>query len=375
MKLYRRGETIDWPPTDDGDYARRFLQPLIQDGPETYIHNAHTELYGLRAGPVLLPVTAAEFHLDNSYVCSPYAHYVSYAVQEFSNLKNPPAEAALRLLFRPLGWYMRRAALDRVTYVNNWLLSTNLYPAGAAEQAAGIVDLLTKEFPDRPVVFRSVDARGNPDLLAALAARGCRLVFSRSVYYQEVASQYVQRKRQYREDLKHFQRTRYQVLDGAELGPAEAERVLELYGGLYLDKYSTYNPIFSAAFIRLALAERLLNVKALALDGRIDGVLGYVARRGFITAPLFGYDLRLPREAGLYRLLSTLISLEALGRGATLHLSAGVGPFKRIRGGLPAIEYQAVYDAHLPAWRRRPWALLQAMADRLAIPIIQKYGF
>jgi len=104
-------------------------------------------------------------------------------------------------------------------------------------------------------------------------------------------------------------------------------------------------------------------------------VLGYVARRGFITAPLFGYDMQLPKKAGLYRQLSTLIALEAQARGDVLHLSAGVGPFKRIRGGLPAIEYNAVYHAHLPAWRRRPWVLMQAVADRLAIPVIQKYGF
>jgi hypothetical protein len=308
-------------------------------------------------------------------VCSPYAHYVSYAVQEFSNLKNPPVEAALRLLFRPLGGYFRRSTLDRVAYVNNWLLSTNLYPAGVAEQAGDIVDGLTREFPDRAIVFRSVDQRSNPDLFAALAARGCRMVFSRSIYFQDPASAYVQRKRQYREDLKLFKRTLYQVVDGDALGPDSAERLLQLYGDLYLDKYSRYNPQFTVDFIRLALAERLLHVKVLARDGRIDAVLGYVARRGYITAPLFGYDLGLPKDAALYRQLSTLISLEGLARGAVVHVSAGVGPFKRLRGGLPALEYSAVYDAHLPAWRRRPWALLQIIADRLAVPIFQKYGF
>jgi hypothetical protein len=375
MKLYASAEAVDWPASEDGDYARRYLGPLLARGPETYIANAHTALWALRAGPLVLPVSAAEFHPDNSYVCSPYAHYVSYALEEFRELKNPPVEAALRLLFRALGVYLRRSALDRVVYVNNWLLSTNLYPAGAAEQAAGIVAGLAVEFPDRAVVFRSVDQRGNPNLLAALVAAGCRMVFSRSVYYQDVGSTYVQRKRQFREDLKRFQRTPYEVIDGAALTPADAGRVLELYNGLYLNKYSRYNPIFTLDFIQLALAERLLHVKALARDGRIDAVLGYVARRGLITAPLFGYDMNLPKEAGLYRQLSTLISLEAQARGDTLHLSAGVGSFKRIRGGLPAIEYNAVYTAHLPGWRRRPWALMQAVADRLAIPVIQRMGF
>ena len=156
MKLYRPGENADWPASDDGDYARRYLEPIMQRGPEAFIRNAHTAVYALRAGPLLLPVTAAEFHPDNSYVCSPYAHYVSYAVQEFANLKNPPVETGLRVLFRPLGWYLQRGGLDRVVYVNNWLLSTNLYPAGAAVQAAAIVDYLAAEFPDQAIVFRSL---------------------------------------------------------------------------------------------------------------------------------------------------------------------------------------------------------------------------
>src|SRR4051812_21547921 len=100
MKLFRPGDRVDWPATEDGDYARRYLEPFLQHGPESYIRNAHTALFARRAGAVLLPVTVAEFPLDNSYVCSPYAHYVSYAMQDFSPLKNPPVEAGLRLLFR-----------------------------------------------------------------------------------------------------------------------------------------------------------------------------------------------------------------------------------------------------------------------------------
>src|SRR6202022_2402098 len=122
-------------------------------------------------------------------------------------------------------------------------------------------------------------------------------------------------------------------------------------------------------FIRLALAERLLTIKALARDGRIDAALGYCGRRGYITAPLFGYDTQLPRELGLYRLLTSLTSLEALEHGWTVPFSAGVGRFKRLRGVFAVIEYNAVYDGHLPASRRRPWRLLQAVTDRVAIPI------
>jgi hypothetical protein len=375
--LYSRDDlgSLDWPATEDGDYARRYLTPFMTHGPHTYLRNARAAIYALRAGPVVLPVTVSDFDLANSYVCSPYAHYVTYGQEELFNLKNPPVEAAMRLLFRPLAWYFRRGALDRAVLVNNWLLSTNLYPSGVAEHAAEMVDHLAAAFPDRAVIFRSVDARANADLLAALRASSARPVFSRRIYYQDVSSTYVQRRRDYRADLKCYQRTPYQVLDGADLGPADAGRIVELYADLYLRKYSYCNPQFTPEFVRLALAERLLTIKAFARDGRIDAALGYFGRGGYITAPLFGYDTQLPKELGLYRLLTMRMSLDALEHGWTVHLSAGVGRFKRLRGGLPVIEYNAVFDGHLPASRRRPWRLLQVVTDRLAIPIIQKYEF
>ncbi len=367
---------IPWPATTDGDEARRYLTPFLRDGPQHYIRNADTQVYVLRVGDVALPVTAGAFNLANSYVVSPYTHYITYGQEEFATLKNPPAEALLRLLFKPIAAWFRRAAFDRAVLANNWLLSTNLYPAGLTEaHVNAAAQALAAAFPDRAVIFRSIDTYANPDLAAALTAAGAALIFSRQVYYQDVQRPEVLRKQQYRFDLKHLQRTPYTVLTAADLRPSDAERIVELYDDLYLRKYSPYNPQFTPEFIRLALAERLLTIKALAHDGRIDAVLGYVTRGRYITAPLFGYDTALPQKLGLYRLLSTLTSLEALAGGQVVHFSAGVGPFKRLRGGQAAIEYNAVYTRHLPAGRRRPWRFLQVLMDRLAIPIIQRYGF
>lgn len=369
-------EHLAWPATPDGDEARRYLTPLMRDGPTHYLRNADTSIYVLRVGDVALPLTAGELNLANSYVCSPYTHYITYGQEEFRELKNPPAEALLRLLFKPIAAWFRRADFDRAVLANNWLLSTNLYPAGlTAEQVQAAVRALAAEFPDRAVIFRSVDRYANAELAAALAAAGAALIFSRSVYYQDVRRPEVQRTHEYRADRKLLGRTPYQVLTAADLTPGDAERLVSLYADLYLRKYSPYNPQFTPAFIRLALAERLLTFKALARAGRIDAVLGYVTRGGYLTAPLFGYDTALPKALGLYRMLTALTSADALAAGRVVHFSAGVGPFKRLRGGQPAIEYNAVYTAHLPAGRRRPWRFLQVLLDRLAIPIIQRYGF
>ena len=366
---------LDWPTTPDGDYARRYLLPFIQHGPQTYVANVHTDLQVLRVGDTLLPVTPTDYHPDNSYVCSPYNHYITYGQEEFRELKNPPVEAALRALFRPIGWYFRRNLFDRVVYVNNWLLSTNLYPALSADVITAALNFLVTAFPDRAIVFRSVDSFRNSLLYETLLARGCRMIFSRNVYYQDVSQAWVRNKQQFKFDLKLYQRTPYTVIPRADLPPEAVSRVVELYNALYLRKYSYYNPQFTEAFVRLALDHKLLTIKAFQREGRIDAVLGYFERQGVITPPLFGYDTDLPQALGLYRLLSVRTSLDAIENNWLVHFSAGVGRFKRLRGGVPAVEYNAVYDAHLPPARRRPWSLLKWLLDRIAIPIIQKYEF
>ena len=104
-------------------------------------------------------------------------------------------------------------------------------------------------------------------------------------------------------------------------------------------------------------------------------MVGYFVRNGVMTQPFFGYDTRLPQELALYRLLSLKTLLEGEERGLLVHASAGVGPFKRLRGGVATIEYNAVYDRHLPAARRLPWTLLKVLADKVAVPLFRHYGF
>ena len=185
--------TLNWPASEDGDYARRYLVSFIQHGPQTYIRNVRTRLRVLRVGDTLLPITLNEHHPDNSYVCSPYTHYVSYAQEELVNLDNPAVERVLRALFVPLGWYFRRSQLDNVVYVNNWLLSTNLYPVMTPDEITAALTFLVKRYPERAIIFRSVDNYRNPTLYNTLLQAGCRMIFSRQVYYQDVQSSYVQK--------------------------------------------------------------------------------------------------------------------------------------------------------------------------------------
>ncbi len=389
---------LNWPATLEGDEARRWLLPFFEQGPLAFIANAHTDLRLLRVDDVLLPVTVTRYHPHNSYVCSPYNHYFAYGEEELDKLGRPRLAAMLRRLLRPVaGWFLRHG-FDEAVLVNNWLLSTNLYPALSAAQAQAATRFLAAEFPGRPIVWRSVDGQGNPRLLRALVEAGCELVFSRQVYYQNPADDALWRRKQIKVDQSLARRSPYRRVAGSDIALADAPRLAALYRLLYLDKYSGFNPQFTDDFFRLALQNRLLTVYAYHAAGRgdravsplnaptqpgvtcqksgdIDAVLGYFSRNGIMTQPVFGYDTGKPQKLGLYRLLSLHVLEEGRRLGLRVNASGGVGEFKRLRGGIATLEYNAVYQRHLPPARQRPWRLLKRLLDAVAVPVIQKYGF
>ncbi len=366
--------TLTFPQTEDGDYARRYLLPMMLDGAQTYIRNVFkTQLMLARVGGVIIPITTSDFHVDNTYTVSPYSHYVSYGgFEEVKHLNNPPVEKIIKLLMGPIAWYFRKADLDKVAYVNNYLLSTNLYPSVNSDQLSALSEALPKWFPDRVIVFRSVDEKKNPHIADILKAKEYDLVLSRQVWYMDAEE--ASRTRQYKEDARVLRRHGYEIVDGKDLSDVELARSLDLYNMLYLEKYSYYNPQFTFEFMKLARDNEVLHLRALKRDGKINAVMGFFIRNGAMTQPLFGYDTSLPQEEGLYRLLTLITLQEGLRRNLLVHASGGVGKFKKVRGGKSVIEYNAVYHKHLPLWRQTPWKLIKAIS-KYAIPYFQKKDF
>lgn len=375
-ELYNR-DTINslvWPDTDDGTYGKQYLLPLLANGAQAYVRNAHqTDVFVAKVGNIVLPITVTDFHPDNSFVCSPYSHYISYGgFEEVHRIGNPAIETILRKALHPLAWYLRRSGFDRVVYVNNWLLSTNLYPSLQEEHMRALTEALPQWFPDRAIVFRSVDSCFNPLLYRFLAENRYAMVLSRQVWSQNPDS--ALRKRDSRSDSRALKQSPYTVVSGDALDDDDLHRGLQLYNYLYLDKYSSYNPQFTFDFLRRSRDEGLLHLRALSHNGRIDGILGYFIRNNVMTTPLLGYDVHRPQTDNLYRILSLLTLQAGREHGITVHASAGVGKFKKNRGGSATIEYNAVYAQHLPRKQQRPWFLMKRITDA-TIPFFRRYDW
>lgn len=347
------------------------------------IRNVKTSMHLLELGGHAFPVSINDGgeRADNSYVVSPLTAYTGYANYELAHLGRPWLARPLQILAAQIGRQLAAAKIDRIVQINNWLLSTNLYPPDGQEEAAlallpALTTYFAERFPDHAFGFRSLNHFSNAQWLQQLAALGYVSIPSRQVYLfdgrQGNEAEFLQR-HNVAIDQRLQRRTRYHFRPADTLTRADYERLEQLYNLLYLDKYCPLNPQFTADWLYRGQQDGWLELQALYTpEGRIDGVLGYFSHAQTLTAPVVGYDTALPQSLGLYRLLTRRCLQLAVERRVLLNFSSGAAHFKRLRGGVPEIEYSMVYVAHLPKARQRVWKRLSWLLHTLGVPLMQR---
>ncbi|HLI79888.1 MAG TPA: hypothetical protein VKV03_07890 [Candidatus Binataceae bacterium] len=344
------------------DSAMCYLAALIERGPAHYLDNARVRMEALRIDGRVLPLVVSERVADNSNVCSVYAHYHQYSASEFARRFGSVRSLLLKPPRSLLGALFRIGSIDRIVYVNNWLLTTNPNHGLASAQIAAVTRMLTQRYPGSAIIFRSVNPMSDPQGLDALRTNHYRIVPSRPIYIVDTKCRRFLERSNFQADLARLKRTAYTIIeDPRELAP-HAPRMAELYRELYLRKHSPLNPQYNREFFSMILEARFMNHRAFIKDGRVDAFFSYLLEDGVMTASLIAYDLAVPQKLALYRMGFALAIAEAAKRQMLLNLSAGAGEFKMLRGALPVQEYDAIYDRHLPMSRRLPWACLEAGA-------------
>lgn len=377
-------QTLAQLPWPEGDFAlRQMLSALLEQGPEALIQNADVTVLLLAGAGQVFPITLPPLQASEarSYVCSPTSHYLHYArvELELELAAQPRLKALCHGLLNALEIVLQPLQMEAVVYVNNWLLSTNLYPnlptAQIPELVAEMHQTLLQRFPNRALVFRSVNLELCQDWYRALQTLGYEAVFSRQVYLLDAGTGAYRRKKSVKEDRRRLRHAPYVWSTADRLQADEIPRLKALYDQLYLDKYSQLNPRFTLAFFEQALRENWFEIQVLRqLDsGRIDAVIGFFVRDGVMTTPLVGYDRGLPETVGLYRLLSLRLLEIAEARHWVFNLSSGAAAFKRHRGATACMEYNLVYSRHLPLRQRLLWQGLARLTHRVVEPLMQKY--
>lgn len=314
----------------------------------------------------LLPLAVGRRCDGQSYVCSPQAGYIDYARDEVSVLADARVQRWSRLALSCAAPWLSALSLDEAVSVNAWGVSTHLYPEWTGEQVDWLTRRLRRDFPDRPLWLRTLNARSNAGLMAQLRQCGWQLWPSRQVYVFDGKQAGIWMARRNNQlDQKLLDSTPLRWVTHDDLSAADAPRLAELYAQLYLHKHSRWNLAYQPAYFARALEHRWLTLGGFRDEqDQLVAFIGIFARDGVLTTPVLGYDTTLPKQMGLYRLVMAQVLRQTATSGALLNLGAGAADFKRLRGGEAEMEWHGFYAGHLPWWRRQSMVLTgRVMAD------------
>ena len=361
-------------PTSPHDHqVTAFLDAAGSSG-QAAARNVRTRLSSLRHQGHLFPITVNEAEHGNSYVVSPYTAYGPYALEELDSLMSRAPMAPLKGLTLMVAKVLKWAQIDRIVMVNNWLLSTNLYPEWDGSGAEELTHELANTYPRHLIAFRSLNHYTNAQLIDQLVVLGYKMVPARQVYiYDNDDLSWTQRSNTKR-DRAVLRQTQFQHITNEEFHDIDFDAVEGLYNQLYLEKYSYLNPQFTAAFLSACHKQGVMEFEGLKdAGGRLVAIVGTFEYADVLTAPIVGYDIRMPQELGLYRMGMAMIFEHALRRKLPLNLSAGAASFKRLRGAQPYIEYTAVYDSHLSWPRRLVISSLSGLLNTIGVPVMERF--
>jgi len=358
-------DALEWPKSDEGQLARSYLLPLIKEGPESFISNAKTHLYVLSLDDQIIPISVNEREYENSYLLSSY--FVVANLKEKLEQSSGFSKFFTKPLVALFGKLMKWMKINKVVIINNWLLTTNLYPDLSKEQIKAITHFLKKRFPDHYFMFRSVNNYKSSTVFDGLNLENYRMIPSRQVYLydpsrtSELPPSTI---RKQKKDTNKIARANYAVETVDTLSEEEITRLLELYRSVYVSKYTKYSPLYTEKYLRQSLKNKTLSFKLLKKDDQIYGVTGFLKKNGYLLIPFFGYDTTVPQEEGLYRMLSAVIMQEIEKVKLVSHQGSGAPDFKKWRGFLQQQEYVAIYDNHLPFFRRLFWFLGEKFSSK-----------
>jgi hypothetical protein len=351
---------LPWPSDEQASHARDYLAPIVKEGPSLFIDNANVEMLALLVDSSVLPLVLSNEKSGNADICSSYAHYILYTLEEMTKRNRSNWRTLLTAMVGSAATLVRAAHLDKVVFVNNWLFSTNPSPTLSSGQIREITHCLTQNYPQHTIVFRSINKRLHKSVFDALLTNQYKMVPSRTVYIADPWERSFERSKNVKHDLRLLKRGGYAILDSNEINDSDIPRIVELYRDLYLKKHSSLNPQLNERYFKLTLKGNLITFQALRRDGRIDAFSACYTMNRVATWFLAGDDIGMRKELGLYRQAFALFINEAVKRPQIMNLSAGAGSFKMLRGAAPYIEYDAVYDRHLPYQRRIAWYIIKA---------------
>lgn len=364
-------QSLTWPINEDANYLKEYFEPLILNGAKSYISNIKSTPFIISVNGKVLPGILAT-NIGDCYVSSPYSHYITYAEQELREINSKFVRLCLKICLGFLGVFLKTFSIERVVYVNNWLLSTNLYISLTKEELSSINRALKERYPNRVIIYRSINEKTNSELVSILDQLGANKTLSRQVYITDPGTKSYLNHKDFHKDQKFLKKSKL-INKRDNFNKNDLESIRKLYNQLYIDKYFDLNPQFTAKYFENAYENNLFEFQYLMDGDKPKAVLGYFTRNGAMTTPIFGFDTDAPMKEGLYRLISSLLMQESEQNNNVLNQSSGASNFKSQRGAVPFIEYNYYFSSHVPFAQKTMWKILSLFINTIGEFTLKKF--
>lgn len=369
--------SLDWNSVENGGALREFYEPLVQYSSRIFVRNSDHQVEILQVGPKLYPLTIGR--KSNEKVCylfSLLAQYVDYTREEVLEGRSYSGSQKIiaKFLFpflRLLGSWM---GMERTVFVNNFFLATNLYEKDTALSDPSVTQYLKKYYPNKVVVFRSINESTDSGLLNKMKLHGGLPLVCRQLYILDPKRSNFQKKRPVIRDRKHWEKTKdlfWQKV--SEFDRKEVNTLLYFYQDLYLNKYSKLNPDYTTDFLEVTMNLGILDFYILReMDSNLPlAVQAVECTKDVVCTPFIGYDRRRPKNIGLYRLMHLKLMEIAIEEEKIFNMSSGASTFKKQRGGVPYYEYHIIFIDHLPKRIQWFWTQFYSLSESMIKPAMK----
>lgn len=355
-------------------YSETFKSVMLKNDLNTLIQNTdQIEMAFLPYQKNVLPMTVCHSDVPQTWVVSPLSTYIDYAREESLRNLSPMLSYTIGMALSGLKIFLKHQNFARAAMLNNWLVSTNLYPEFEAHAVNHCMNQAIRHHPRHALWWRSLNFCHHAPWLHYLKQQGCLLIPSRRIFVLNHAQHAQTQHQDWYNDQRLMRKTNLKLRHNHEFNAADYPRMAQLYAQLYLDKYSRLNPNYTALCLQQWHQAGLIYMQGWEDENQVlQGIAGSIHNTKQLTTPIFGFNTNLPQKQGLYRLNNLVAAEYAIKHHLQLNLSAGAGRFKQNRGAVPHIEYSAVYAKHLPMAQQSALKMVQAISFYIGKPMLEK---
>ncbi len=368
---------LDWDSVENGKVLRKYYEPLVKNSSKIFVRNSDHQVEILQVGSELYPLTIGrKSNKKTCYLFSLIAQYIDYTREEVleGSHYNKSQKAIVKFFFPFLRVFGSWMGMERTVFVNNFLLATNLYERDTLLWAPLVTRYLKKYYPNRVIVFRSINESTDSQLLNKFKLYGALPFTCRQLYILDPKHHNFQKKRPVIRDRKLWEKTKdlyWQKV--SRFDKKEINTLLSFYRDLYLKKYSELNPDYSADFLEVSMSSKILDFHILReIGSNVPLAVQAVERtKDVVCTPFIGYDNTKPKNMGLYRLMHLKLTEIAIEEDKIFNMSSGASTFKKQRGGVPCFDYHIIFIDHLPKRIQWFWKQFYSISESMIKPAMK----